>query len=185
MILADVDIIHFRNIGALEIFPWNPEAVQPSSYDLHLAPYIKQKHKHYQENACGHVIFDRYEWTQDKFAEDCRGNLVYELDPGEFGLFSTIEVVELGNAVVGQVMGKSSLAREAIGIETAGLVDPGFQGQLTLEIKNHGQFPVTLIAGMAIGQIVFAELRSRALRPYGSEGLGSKYQHQSGPTEPR
>jgi deoxycytidine triphosphate deaminase len=177
MILADADILHFRNLGHLGIHPWDPESVQPASYDLHLAPYVKKK--------AYDTWAEKLIWQQEKFEELRDGEFWYFLEPGEFGLFNTVETVELSASVAGQVMGKSTLAREALAVETAGWVDPGFSGELTLELKNHGEFPIMLTAGMRIAQIVFMQTRSAALRPYGSEGLGSKYQHQTGPTEPR
>lgn len=185
MILADTDILFFRNTGQLGIHPWNPESVQPASYDLHLAPYRKKKYRVYVGSDSGITDDSTFTWHQEKFEEGVDGQLRYTLEPGEFALFNTIEVVELSASVAGQVMGKSTLAREALAVETAGWVDPGFEGQLTLELKNHGDFPILLTAGMPVAQIVFMYLRSKATRPYGSEGLGSKYQHQAGPTEPR
>lgn len=180
MHLSDIDIINFRNMGHLGIEPWNPESVQPASYDLHLAPYLKGQYMVHSADDTRTV-----HWTTEKFPQDCRGEMSYELEPGEFALFSTIETVTLSSGIVGQVMGKSSLAREGLITENAGLVDAGFSGTLTLEFSNISAYPITLYAGMAICQITFAELRSPAQRPYGTEGLGSRYQHQTGPTSAR
>lgn len=176
MILTDIDIITFRNLDWLAIHPWNPEAVQPASYDLHLAPYLKR-----QAYSHGSGVT----WIQEKFAEDCRGGLFYDLEPGEFLLFSTIETVMIGAGLAAQVSGKSSHAREGLVTENAGWVDPGFEGELTLEFSNLSPYPIRLDAGMPICQIVFMQTRSPAQRPYGYEGLGSKYQHQKGPTSAR
>lgn len=184
MILTDNDIHVFRSLEAFSITPWDPEAVQPASYDLHLAPHLKRQIPVYQENARGQVCVDTYTWVEEKFSEDCRGSLTYDLTPGEFLLFSTIEWVELGARIAGQVAGKSSMARQGLVTENAGWVDPGFHGTLTLEFSNIGGWPITLTAGMPICQIVLMECRSAAQRPYGTEGVG-RYQNQTGPTNAR
>ena len=136
MHLSDIDIINFRNMGHLGIEPWNPESVQPASYDLHLAPYCKGQYMVHSADDTRTV-----HWTTEKFPEDCRGEMSYELEPGEFALFSTIETVTLSSGIVGQVMGKSSLAREGLITENAGLVDAGFSGTLTLEFSNISRIP--------------------------------------------
>jgi dCTP deaminase len=185
LILADIDIINFRNMGHLEIWPWNPQAVKATSYDLHLAPLLKRQVPVRQENAAGQVCVDTFIWIEEKFAQDCRGEFSYELLPGEFLLFSTLETVQLGAMIAGQVAGKSTHARNGLVTENAGWVDAGYSGQLTLEFSNISQYPIRLVAGMPICQIVFMETRSAAQHPYGSEGSGSKYMHQTGPTSAR
>lgn len=109
----------------------------------------------------------------------------YAIDPGEFLLGSTIERFEIPPDLKGDLRGRSSLGRLAITVHsTAGLLDPGFEGDVTLEITNEGPKPVRVYSGMRIGQVVFEQLSSPAERPYGSE-RGSKYQGQSGPTASR
>lgn len=174
MMLSDGDIQHFRQCGHLDINPWNPDRLQPSSYDLTLAPYVSR--------------YDPFSgtWTApEKFEEDLGGNLIHVINSGEFALFSTVETVTLDGSVSGDVVGKSSWARWGLSIETAGHVDAGFSGQLTLELKNEGPSHLILTAGRAIAQIRFYELRTPARSVYGAEGRGSKYMHQTGPTPAR
>lgn len=180
MFLADADIEFLREIQYLDIEPWNPDQLQPASYDLTLGPY----------------------WRLPWESEDVRHEMTPEgflLPPGEFILLHTAETVTLNARTVGFVCGKSSRAREGFQIESAGLVDPGFSGQLVLEVKNllpdknRASFPdvwrydnhLMVRPGMKIAQIAFAELRSSALRPYGHPELGSHYQNQQGPVGSR
>lgn len=173
-ILADQDIVFFRNLGLLDVHPWNDDLLQPGSYDLRLAPY--RTYREYNLNT------GETRWRTEKFDEDGRGGLEYILEPDEFGLFTSIEVVEVTPRIGAEVKGKSTWAREGLIIESAGWVDPGFCGQLTLELKNIGGIPLTLTAGAPIAQVVFHELRSPALRPYGERG---RYMNQAGPQPPR
>jgi dCTP deaminase len=185
MMLSDADIQHFRNTGHLGIEPWNNERLQPVSYDLTLGCYVKYQERVYVLSADGEACVDGFTWVKEKFEEGPDGRLFYILKPKKFALFSTVETVTLDSSVAGEVAGKSSWARNGLGIETAGLVDAGFSGELTLELTNHSEFPITLVAGKPIAQIKFYELRTPSRRPYGSEGLGSHYQHQTGPTNAR
>jgi len=100
--------------------------------------------------------------------------------PGEFIIGHTVESVTIPDDLLGFLHGKSSLARRGLMIHTAGLVDPGFTGQIVLELTNVSQHPVALKPGMSIGQLTFEELSTPAERPYGSAGLGSHYQGQRG-----
>ena len=108
------------------------------------------------------------------------------VQPGTFCLGSTVETVTLPNDVVGRVDGKSSLGRLGLLVHaTAGYIDPGWTGKLTLELSNQSQMPIALYYGMRIAQISFIRLTTPVDRPYGSEELGSKYQGQTGPTPSR
>jgi dCTP deaminase len=110
----------------------------------------------------------------------------FMLHPGEFVLGSTLERVKLGNAVVARLEGKSSLGRLGLLIHsTAGFIDPGFEGHITLELSNVATLPIAIYPGMKIGQISFYQMTTEADVPYGSPLLGSKYQGQSGPTASR
>jgi len=110
----------------------------------------------------------------------------FVLHPGEFVLGSTLERVALPNYLVARVEGKSSLGRLGLLVHaTAGYVDPGWDGHLTMELSNVSNLPIKLYYGMKIGQLSFLELKTPAERPYGSPGLGSKYQGQTGPTASR
>lgn len=183
MILSDGDILAFRAMGHLDITPWNPAAVQPASYDLRLAPYVTHIPRTSWIPQYGETAPEA--WTE-KF-DDTRntGDMFYFLAPGEFALFSTIETVRLDASLCAQVAGKSSWARQGLLIEAAGWVDPGFDGQLTLELKNLTQDYILLPAGAPICQIVFMQMRSNSQRPYGTDGLGSRYMNQEGPTSAR
>ena len=108
------------------------------------------------------------------------------LQPGEFVLISTLEQITLPDDIVGRLEGKSSLGRIGLLVHsTAGYVDPGWSGNLTMELSNMARLPVTLYYKMKIAQISFLRLTSAAERPYGSDGLGSKYQGQNDPTASR
>lgn len=110
----------------------------------------------------------------------------FVLHPGEFVLGSTIERVTLGAAYVARLEGKSSLGRLGLMCHaTAGWIDPGFSGHITLELSNVANLPIRIYPGMPIGQLSFARLSSPAARPYGCENMASKYQGQDGPTESR
>lgn len=174
--LSDADILFFHSTGALGITPWNDDCLQAASYDLHLAPYARTPHYYSHRNYNGTIVQPIITWEYEKFDEP---DLAYTLAPNGFGLFSTIEKVRVGANLAAAVAGKSSRAREGLAVEFAGWVDPGFEGQITLEIKNNLPFPIKMTAGMPICQIIFEELRTRALRPYGERG---HYQLQEGPT---
>lgn len=119
----------------------------------------------------------------EKYETTAKYMIIY---PGSFLLGTTLEYVEIPNWLAAQVDGKSTLGRQGILVHvTAGFIDPGFKGRITLEFSNIGPHPVALKAGMKICQLVLHRLSSPALRPYGSDGLGSKYQFQSGVTDAR
>jgi dCTP deaminase len=155
--------------------------VQPSSIDLHISrlfrvfrnsryPYIDVR-----KNLEG--LTELVEVAEDE---------PFILHPGEFVLGSTLEWVGLPDDIVGRLEGKSSLGRLGLIIHsTAGYVDPGWQGQLTLELSNVANLPITLYEGMRIGQISFLQMTTPVERPYGSSGLKSKYQGQKEPTASR
>lgn len=165
--LADVDIEFQQRIGGLKIEPYTDDLLESSSYDLTLAPYV--------------TFIDQPNgpWVE-KFDGD---DLHFWLHPGDFVLLSSIQTITLGNQHAAMVMGKSTMARKGLLIEAAGLVDAGFTGQLTFEVKNLGPNPILLHAGMKIAQIVFFELKSKARRPYSKER--NHYQGQTGPTPAR
>lgn len=182
MVLSDRTIKEEIAKGRIIIKPLDSSCIQPASVDVHLdrkllvfrswrAPFyidIKQS-----LNGLTELV----EIEEDK---------PFFLQPGEFVLASTLEVIALPDDIVGRLEGKSSLGRIGLLIHsTAGYVDPGWQGHLTLELSNVAKLPVTLYAGMKIGQISFLRLSSAAERLYGHEGLGSKYQGQTEPTASR
>jgi dCTP deaminase len=177
MILSDHSIREYLEAGRIQIEPTSPDCIQPSSIDLHLSseflvfrnsrrPYIDVREP---QNDLTDLIVVR---PEDSFI----------LHPGEFVLGSTTEVVGIPVDLVGRLDGKSSLGRCGLMIHsTAGYVDPGFRGRLTLELSNAANLPIALYPGMRIAQISFALMTTAADVPYGSPELGSKYQGQMGP----
>lgn len=159
MYLSDQDITFFYKNDLLGIWPLREEQIQPSSYDLRLGDRVTGVH-------LGEPVVDR---PFDKII----------LTQGDFVLLHTEEEVWLSNSVAGEVKGKSSWARKGLIVESAGLVDPGFSGQLVLEVTNLSPVPVTMIPGDLIAQIVFIQLRTPCLKPYGPD-RGSHYQNQTG-----
>lgn len=183
MVLSDRDIER-RLEGDLVIEPLQDEElqIQPSSVDLRLGGtfrVFKNLHVPYV-NPLEDEELEKYTETVELDDDE-----PFILHPGEFVLGTTLERVEVPPDLVARVEGRSSLGRLAVIIHaTAGFVDPGYRGQITLELSNLGPVPVALYPGMRISQIVFEQLSSEAERPYGS-GRGSKYQDQEGPIASR
>ncbi len=181
MVLSDRTIKEQIEAGRIIIEPFDPRDVQPASVDLHLdskilvfrnstAPYIDLR-------------ADLPELTEPLVIKE---DQPFILHPGEFVLGSTFEHIEIPNNIVARLEGKSSLGRIGLLIHsTAGYVDPGWKGHLTLELTNVSRLPVTLYYGMRIGQISFLQMTTEVDRPYGSSELGSRYQGQTDPTASR
>ncbi|MCY7418566.1 MAG: dCTP deaminase [Chloroflexi bacterium] len=177
-VLSDRDIRSAVEAGRVRIDPWDPDCLQPSSVDLHL----DREFRVFRNN--------RYPFIDVRQAQPDLTELVsitdeepFILHPGEFVLGQTLEWVELPDDLVARLEGKSSLGRLGLLIHsTAGYVDPGWKGTLTLELSNVANLPIALYFGMKIGQISFFGMSSPVERPYGSNELGSKYQGQSTPT---
>jgi dCTP deaminase len=181
MILSDGDIRKAIANGDIGIDPYDEGNVQPSSVDLHVDRYFRTFNNH------RYRVIDVKEPMENltQLVEVPRDE-TFILHPGEFVLGSTSEYVKLPNDLVARLEGKSSLGRLGLLIHsTAGYVDPGFEGHLTLELSNVANLPITIYPGMKIGQISFFRLTSEAENPYGSDRLGSKYQGQRGPTPSR
>lgn len=176
--LSSEDIAFYRRTGHISITPYNDDCLQAASYDLTLGCYVQEPVPNHGDEFCD--CEDGWYWEKRKFDEDCRGVLTYVLAPNAFVLMSTVEEFYVSPTLAGTVRGKSSRAREGLAVEFAGLVDPGFEGQLTFEVKNNLPFPITLTAGMKIGQITFERLDIPTRRPYGLKG---HYQGQRGPTK--
>lgn len=177
MILSDRDIGQEVGYGDLEIEPYNGENLQPASYDLTLADEFIEYDK-----PAEYTIIDLDEGI-DEYGQAVEAD-TYILDPGEFVLASTVERVSLPPHIAGEVKGRSSVGRLGVIPHTAGFVDPGFEGEITLEFVNHGEYPVALEAGMRCCQLVFKETAQPAAKPYG-EKSDSKYQGQEGVTASR
>jgi dCTP deaminase len=184
MILSDADIVRRLEAGDLAIEPLDdPELqIQPASVDLRLGRSFLEFQR--ANISCIHPESER---ETDEYVEETvvPEDGEYILHPGDFVLGTTRERVEIPPDLIAHVQGRSSLGRLAIVIHaTAGIIDPGYRGQITLELSNLGTAPVALTPGMRISQVLFTELSSRTDRPYGS-GRGSKYQDQSGPQASR
>jgi dCTP deaminase len=178
MILSDHTIREELAAGRIVIDPFDPACVQPSSVDLH----VDAEFRVFRNN--------RYPFIDVKQAQDLtelvevKPDEPFILHPGEFVLGSTLERVAIPDDLVARLEGKSSLGRLGLLIHsTAGYVDPGWDGYLTLELSNVANLPITIYPGMKIGQISFFRLTTAADTPYG--GVGSKYQGQRGPTASR
>lgn len=177
-VLADRDIRAELGAGRVVIRPYDPADLQPSSVDLHL----DRSFRVFRNN--------RYPYIDVRSPQPDLTELLriaddepFVLHPGEFVLGQTVEWVELPDDLVARLEGKSSLGRLGLLIHsTAGYVDPGWKGTLTLELSNVANLPIALYAGMRIGQISFFRMSSAVERPYGSPALGSKYQGQAEPT---
>jgi dCTP deaminase len=177
-VLSDRDIRRQLESGRVIIRPYSPTDLQPSSVDLHLDHSFRV----FRNNRYPYIDVRA---LQPDLTELLRieGDEPFILHPGEFVLGQTLEWVELPDDLVARLEGKSSLGRLGLLIHsTAGYVDPGWKGTLTLELSNVANLPIALYAGMRIGQISFFEMTSPVERPYGSPELGSKYQGQSEPT---
>ncbi|GCF14955.1 deoxycytidine triphosphate deaminase [Haloarcula mannanilytica] len=180
MILSDADILRRLEQGDLVVEPLDdPDIqIQPASVDLRLGrEFLEFQHANIP---CIHPN------SEDEVADYVEETVVEEggefiLHPGDFVLGTTHERVAIPDDLIAHVEGRSSLGRLAIVVHaTAGLCDPGYEGQITLELSNLGTAPVALTPGMRISQLTFTELKTPADRPYGAE-RGSKYQGQSGP----
>ncbi|HCV27747.1 MAG TPA: dCTP deaminase [Dehalococcoidia bacterium] len=181
MVLSDRSIKEELSAGRIVIDPLNERDIQPASIDLHLDNAIlvfRNSSKPYID-----VREDLSDLTERQEIPDDKP---FILHPGEFVLGSTMEHIELPNDIVARLEGKSSLGRIGLVIHsTAGYIDPGWEGNLTLELTNVARLPITLYFGMRIGQISFQRMTTEVDRPYGSKELGSRYQGQSEPTTSR
>ncbi|WP_419924138.1 dCTP deaminase [Candidatus Poriferisocius sp.] len=181
MILSDVSIREELEKGRIEIDPLGDGAIQPSSVDLCIDRYFRVFRNHTE----GLIDVKR---NMDALTEpvEIEPDGVFILHPGEFVLGATLERVRVPDDLVARLEGKSSLGRLGLLIHsTAGFVDAGWNGRLTLELSNVATLPITLYAGMKIGQISFIRMTTPAENPYGSTGAGSKYQDQTGPIASR
>jgi dCTP deaminase len=177
-VLSDRDIRAALEAGSIKIEPYDSHDLQPSSVDLHLDRTFRV----FRNN--------RYPYIDVRAPQPDLTELLtveedepFILHPGEFVLGQVLEWVELPDDIVARLEGRSSLGRLGLLIHsTAGYVDPGWKGNLTLELSNVANLPIALYTGMSIGQISFFKMSSAAERPYGSSQLGSKYQGQSEPT---
>ena len=181
MLLSDRDIKQELADGRIGLEPSDPQMVQPSSVDVRLDRYFR--------------LFDNHKYPFIDPAQDqpeltrlieVEPDQPFILHPGEFALGSTYEQVRLGDDVAARLEGKSSLGRLGlITHSTAGFIDPGFSGHVTLELANVATLPIKLWPGMKIGQLCFFQLSSPSENSYGSGPYGNRYQGQRGPTASR
>ena len=181
MIFSDRTIKDSLAAGRIVIDPYNEVMVQPSSIDLRCDSVFRvfENHKY--------ALIDPKAPQEDlTTAVSATAEQPFILHPGEFVLGSTLEIIGLADDIVARLEGKSSLGRIGLLIHsTAGFIDPGFNGQVTLELSNVANLPIAIYPGMKIGQISFYQMSTPADNPYGSPGAGSKYQGQTGPTPSR
>jgi dCTP deaminase len=178
VVLSDRTIARLLAEGRIEIDPYDDSLLQPSSVDVRVDRYFRVFHN------------NRYPYIDVREEQEDLTELVevedgtpFVLHPGEFVLGSTLERVRLPDDLVARLEGKSSLGRLGLLIHsTAGFIDPGWNGHVTLELSNVANLPVTIYPEMKIGQISFVQLSEPAAAPYGSDELGSKYQDQHGQT---
>jgi len=181
VVLSDATIARLLAEGRIEIDPYDSGLLQPSSVDVRVDRLFRVFHN------------NRYPYIDVKVEQEELTELVevdegrhFVLHPGEFVLGSTLERVRLPDDLVARLDGKSSLGRLGLLIHsTAGFIDPGWDGHVTLELSNVANLPITLYVGMKIGQLSFVQLTEPAENPYGAALLGSKYQGQAGPTPSR
>jgi dCTP deaminase len=181
MLLSDRDIRAEVAAQRLTLDPWDQDLIQPSSIDVRLDRYFRAFNNSQYTHIDPRVQQDDLTTLIEPKAEE-----PFVLHPGEFVLGSTLEVVTLPDDLAGRLEGKSSLGR--LGLlthSTAGFIDPGFSGHITLELSNVANLPITLWPGMKIGQLCLFRLSSPAEHPYGSAVYGSRYQGQRGPTPSR
>ena len=181
VILSDRSLREAIEAGRIVIDPFDPNLVQPSSIDVR----VDRLFRVFRNHTSGVIDVKQDTQALTELVEIPEDG-VFMLHPGEFVLGSTLERVAVPDDLVGRVEGKSSLGRLGLLIHsTAGFVDAGFDGHITLELANVASLPITLYPGMKIGQVSFMQMTTPAERPYGKGATGSKYQGQRGPTPSR
>jgi len=181
MVLSDRTIARLIGEGRIGIDPYDTALLQPSSVDVRVDRYLRVFHN--ARYPYIDVKLPQEELTEEVAIDDDRP---FILHPGEFVLGSTLERVTLPDDLVERLEGKSSLGRLGLLIHsTAGFIDPGWDGHVTLELSNVANLPITIYHAMKIGQISFMQLSEPTSTPYGTTSLGSKYQGQRGPTPSR
>jgi dCTP deaminase len=181
VLLSDRDILAELDAKRVQLDPFDAAMVQPSSVDVRLDRFFRV----FENHRYPHIDPAEEQPDLTRLVEP-EGGEPFILHPGEFVLGSTYELVTLPDDVAARLEGKSSLGR--LGLlthSTAGFIDPGFSGHVTLELSNVATLPIKLWPGMKIGQLCFFRLSSPAEHPYGSSKYGSRYQGQRGPTPSR
>ena len=182
MVLADRTIRQLLEDGRIGIDPYDDELLQPSSVDVRVDRFFRV----FRNSRYPFIDVKEPMEELTELVEVSDDEQPFILHPGEFVLGSTLERVTLPDDLVARLEGKSSLGRLGLLIHsTAGFIDPGFDGHVTLELSNVANLPITIYPEMKIGQLSFVQMSEPAETPYGSGGLGSKYQGQRGPTPSR
>jgi len=178
MVLSDTSIREAIAAGRIRLDPFEADLIQPASIDVR----CDRRFRVFRNSRYGYIDVKTPMPDLTELVETGEDE-AFILHPGEFVLGATLERVTLGVDLVARLEGKSSLGRLGLQVHsTAGFIDPGFDGHVTLELANVSNLPITLYAAMKVGQISFLEMTTPAAKPYGSSGLGSKYQGQVGPT---
>ncbi|WP_040492792.1 dCTP deaminase [Ilumatobacter nonamiensis] len=187
MILSDRSLREQLDAGRIVVDPLDDALIQPSSIDVRISHLFRVFRNHTRGVIdVKEDLQNLTELVEIPVGEDGVGDEAFMLHPGEFVLGSTYERIAVPDDLVGRVEGKSSLGRLGLLIHsTAGFIDAGFDGHITLELANVASLPITLYPGMKIGQVSFMQMTSAAENPYGSGAKGSKYQGQRGPTPSR
>ncbi len=183
MILSDRTVREQIAAGRIVIDPFDESLIQPSSIDVRMSNLFRVFRNHTRG-----VIDVKQDMTAltELVEMPADGSEPFMLHPGEFALGSTLERIALPDDLVARIEGKSSLGRLGLLIHsTAGFIDAGFDGHITLELANVASLPITLYPGMKIGQVSFMQMTTPADKPYGKGATGSKYQGQRGPTPSR
>jgi dCTP deaminase len=181
VLLSDQDLRAEIHAGRVRIEPFTAAMVQPASIDVRLDRQFRVFNNY--SHACIDPAEDQPDLTR---LVEVEGDEPFVLHPGEFVLASTYEKVTLPDDIASRLEGKSSLGRLGLVTHsTAGFIDPGFSGHITLELSNVATLPIKLWPGMKIGQLCMFRLSSPAEAPYGSAAAGSRYQGQRGPTASR
>jgi dCTP deaminase len=182
MVLADRTIRRLIEEGRIVIDPFDDTLVQPSSVDVR----VDRLFRVFRNSRYPYIDVKQEQEELTELVEIDDDTAFILLHPGEFVLGSTLERIGLPDDLVARLEGKSSLGRLGLLIHsTAGFIDPGWDGHVTLELSNVANLPITIYVGMKIGQLSFVQLTEPAERPYGASALGSKYQGQAGPTPSR
>lgn len=179
-VLSGHSILSQRKSGALVIDPFLPENIQPSSVDVRLSNVMR-----YQHALPKNTVIDPFEENENLFSvpveHDSKSGWII-LPPHTLALASTMEYFEIPNSLIARVEGKSSLGRLGLQVHiTAGFIDPGFKGNITLELFNSLECMIKLYPGMLIAQIAFQYLDNPTTKPYGIKTNNSKYQNDRGP----
>jgi|SRR5579872_2117005 len=181
VVLSDRTIRRLLGEGRILIEPYDESLLQPSSVDVR----VDRRFRVFRNSR---YPFINVKEPQEELTElvEVAGDDPFILHPGEFVLGSTLERIGLPDDLVGRLDGKSSLGRLGLLIHsTAGFIDPGWDGHVTLELSNVANLPITIYPEMKIGQLSFVQLTEPAETPYGADAIGSKYQGQTGPTPSR